>query len=105
MLAIYKVYNNENREEVTKSGVVYSYNELWEATFSPFSDYVIFDRLPRLKTYEAKKEYIRSLAIESSAMLSDIPISWGELAMIQDYFRTYGKRFGLLKEFHENAIA
>ena len=31
-------------------------------------------------------------------------LSYGELSEIQAYFETYGKRYGLLREFKENGI-
>ena len=31
-------------------------------------------------------------------------LSWGEVSEIENYFRTYGKRYGLIKEFKENGI-
>lgn len=32
------------------------------------------------------------------------PISWGEVSIIEGFFRHNGKRYGCLTEFRENAI-
>ena len=52
--------------------------------------------------YKKRKAEVREEAIEYS--YSDEELSYGELAEIQDYFRRLGKRYGLLREFRENAI-
>ena len=54
-------------------------------------------------TYAEKKAAIESKAIEYSNNAAN-GLSYGELALIQGYFETYGKRYGLLEDFHENAI-
>ena len=52
--------------------------------------------------YEKRKAEVREEAIAYS--YSDEELSYGELADKQDYFRRLGKRYGLLREFKENAI-
>lgn len=52
--------------------------------------------------YQKRKAEVREEAIEYS--YSDEELSYEELAEIQDYFRRLGKRYGLLREFKENAI-
>lgn len=55
------------------------------------------------KTYDARKQYLRALAVEYSWM--DLGgLSYGELAEISAFFERNGKRYGLLEEFRENAI-
>lgn len=56
------------------------------------------------KTYEEKKEALREFAVEWSLGFSDVNYSWGDLADWQDFFTEYGRRYGLLREFRENAI-
>lgn len=57
------------------------------------------------KTYQDRKEDLRNKAIEWSNTLGYYPAwSYGELADIQGYFENGGKKYGLLAEFHENAI-
>lgn len=52
--------------------------------------------------YQKRKAEVREEAIEYS--YSDEELSYEELADKQDYFRRLGKRYGLLREFKENAI-
>lgn len=54
-------------------------------------------------TYNEKKAAIESKAIEYSNNQAG-GLSMGELSDIQNYFETYGKRYGLLSDFRENAI-
>lgn len=56
--------------------------------------------------YQKRKEAVRQEAIEWQYKLidDDKAISMQELAEVGDYFRKLGKRYGLLKEFIENAI-
>lgn len=55
-------------------------------------------------TYEIKKEMARQEAIEWQNNLCNHNYSYGELAGFGCRFEKLGKRYGLLKEFHENAI-
>ena len=52
--------------------------------------------------YKKRKAEVRAEAVEYS--YSEEELSYGELADKQDYFRRLGKRYGLLREFKENAI-
>lgn len=57
------------------------------------------------KTYQERKADLKEKAIEWSNTQGSYPRwSYGELGEIQDFFETNGKRYGLLKEFRENAI-
>ena len=56
------------------------------------------------KTYEERKNNLQSLAIDYSNNFAGLPWSYGELAEIGDFFYRNGKKYGLLKEFHENGI-
>lgn len=58
---------------------------------------------PKGNTYQEKKADIESKAIEYS-LNNAAGLSYGELSDIQDYFTVYGKRYGLLTDFYENAI-
>lgn len=55
-------------------------------------------------TYAEKKEAIRNEAIEYQLTFEENNYSWGEVAEKEAYFRKLGKRYGLLREFHENCI-
>ena len=54
--------------------------------------------------YQKRKAEVRQQAIDWQLDFINHNYSWGELAMWGDYFHTLGKRYGLLKEFHENGI-
>lgn len=101
------LYNRET--EKTETRIFYSYTELFSYTFAPVWDSVIIDtdKPPKGQDYYDKQNTLRDLAIDySHSWCADHVdgISWGECAELDDYFTKYGKRYGLLKEFHENCI-
>lgn len=53
---------------------------------------------------ETKKEIARNTAITWQQNFDRFNYSWGDLAIWQGFFEYIGKRYGLLKEFKENAI-
>ena len=54
--------------------------------------------------YEKNKDKLRDLAIQWQYDFDKNNYSYGELADYQAFFEYYGKRYGLLREFRENAI-
>ena len=54
--------------------------------------------------YNDKKDLLREFAIDWQCMFSSLCYSWEDLAFWCDFFETYGKKYGLLYEFHENCI-
>lgn len=54
--------------------------------------------------YWEKKEQARQEAIEWQMNFAERNYSWGELAYWGSYFEELGRKYGLLKEFRENAI-
>ena len=57
------------------------------------------------RTYQERKNDLHEKAIEWSNAVGQYPKwSYGELAIIQGFFEKYGRRYGLLTEFRENAI-
>ncbi len=54
--------------------------------------------------YGKRKAEVREEAIEWQADFGEHDYSYGEIANKQGYFRRLGKRYGLLREFKENAI-
>ena len=57
------------------------------------------------KTYQERKADLHNKAVEWSNTQGEYPRwSYGELAEIQGFFETNGKRYGLIEEFRENAI-
>ncbi len=69
-----------------------------------FSFYVHGERENKCKTYEDWKEFLRSIAINWQSNWDKFDYSMRDLCEWQNFFRTYGKKYGLLKEFHENGI-
>ena len=101
-MLFYAAYKDPDGNE--HAGLYENLGEFSRATFSPACEIlaVIGLRLSG-KTYQERKAAARSLAIEYS--LSIYPgLSWGESARVSTYFENIGKRYGLLKEFRENAI-
>lgn len=56
------------------------------------------------KSYQELKEEARQKAIEWQLNDSDYPYSYEGYAILGEYFYKLGKRYGLLREFRENAI-
>lgn len=56
------------------------------------------------KSYTDLKKILRCFAIEWSLFFNEYQYSYEELAFYSDFFTTYGKKYGLLREFKENAI-
>lgn len=99
---IYAVLRQNNDE---KANLFWTWEEYHEATFSPDIEIICTIELGRLKgkSYKERKACIEAKAIEYSH--NHYPgLSYGECADIDDYFYNYGKRYGLLTEFRENAI-
>lgn len=57
-----------------------------------------------MSKYAQKKNEIREQAIEWQYDFCNHNYSYGELHYFQCYFEKMGRRYGLLKEFRENAI-
>ena len=57
-----------------------------------------------MNKYQELKEKARNEAMDFQASFIDNCYSYGELAEYTEYFTKLGKRYGLLKEFRENAI-
>lgn len=57
-----------------------------------------------MSKYQQMKEKVRSEAIKWQRDFGNHNYSLGELIVFQNYFETMGRRYGLLREFRENAI-
>lgn len=57
-----------------------------------------------MSNYEKDKEAARQAAIEWQLQTSDKALSYAELAAASAHFEKLAQRFGLVKEFRENAI-
>ena len=54
--------------------------------------------------YYKRKEAVRQEAVNWQLDFSNHNYSYNELATWGEYFYNLGKRYGLLREFHENGI-
>ena len=57
-----------------------------------------------MSTYQRGKDAARAQAIKWKADFSDRSISWAAIAAEQRHFEQLARRYGLLREFRENAI-
>lgn len=75
-----------------------------KATFCPFCEVIsAVEFKVHGSDYKSRKESARSLVID--IMAADVGgLSWGELQEIQWFLLKIGKRYGLLREFYNNAI-
>jgi len=60
--------------------------------------------MSRKEYYQKRKEEIRDLAVDWQLTWNNYCYSYAELAYWGDFFTKYGKRYGLLVEFHESGI-
>lgn len=56
------------------------------------------------KTYQQLKEAARQEAIDWQLDCGERSMSYGELAEAGEHFEKLGRRYGLTREFRENAI-
>lgn len=100
----YAIIENQNGE---RTGKLYtSQSEFIKDTFNPFFKPVFqLNFKVTGKTYQEKKESVRNIAAEWSTNVTTVDdLSWLECMAIANWFWKQGGRFGLLKEFQENAI-
>lgn len=57
-----------------------------------------------MKTYAQRKEAARQAAIDWQLTWYETNYSYWELAEYMEYFEKLARRFGLVREFRENAI-
>ena len=57
-----------------------------------------------MSKYMQKKEAARNEAINWMTTTANDSMSWYELLNYQDHFMTISRRYGLIREFHENGI-
>lgn len=60
--------------------------------------------MAKRKTYQELKEAARQEAIDWQEWMAEQNLSYGELAEYAARFEATGRRYGLLREFRENAI-
>lgn len=57
-----------------------------------------------MNNYQKGKAHAREMAVEFSLTFGERAWSYAELAEIGEKFSRLGRKFGLLREFHENGI-
>ena len=57
-----------------------------------------------MSRYQKAKEQARQKAIDWQADFDNHNYTWGELIEFSSYFERLARRYGLLREFRENAI-
>ena len=83
----------------------YGYKEWQKDTFCPDAKNIqVLDFKISGKTYKEKQASLEELAKNWQYDFASLSWSYGELCEIGNYFYKNGKRYGLLKEFRENAI-
>lgn len=99
----YAKYRDINGEEVAK---LYDLPEEYYAdTFSPeVEPLAVIDFSVKGKNYRERQSSVRETAIDFQ-IADEGGLSMEELGRILNWFHEQGKRYGLLKEFQENAIA
>jgi hypothetical protein len=55
-------------------------------------------------TYQEKKAILEEQAKRMQDIFSRRSCSWNALFIMQDYFTTQGKRYGLMRTFHNEGI-
>ena len=92
----------------TESNLYWYWEALHADTFRPNSE-VLFV-LPfeiHGKSYRERKESLYNLAVDfqhNNDGGTDVTLSCGEIGYIRSFFEINGKKYGLLREFRENAI-
>lgn len=101
-------YAKLKRPTFTESNLYFDNQQYIHDTFNP--EVETLEIIPfqiHGKTYADRKENARQLAIDFQNCedgSADINLSYRELSYIQSFFEHVGKRYGLLREFRENAI-
>lgn len=99
----YAKYRDINGEEVAK---LYDRGEDYARdTFSPLVEpLTVIDFAVKGKNYRERQSSVRETAIDFQ-IADEGGLSMEELGRIGNWFHEQGRRYGLLKEFQENAIA
>ena len=74
-------------------------------TFCPHTEIVSFISFHASgKTYAEKKESVRNAALDYQNAQGGYQFSYSEIITIGAWFERMGRKYGLMKEFRENAI-
>ena len=101
-LYLIKYVNTDKKKEVSIVENDYQFNSFMNDGTIKVLDFIRLSL--NGSSYQQRRDNLRCLAIEVQIFDcdSDINFSMMELSTIENYFRKYGKQYGLLKEFQEN---
>ena len=86
------------------ANLYFDWKKYFADTFSPECEIIqLIEFAVHGKNYRERKASLEEIAVEFSHN-AVCGLSYGELYHIQNFFETMGKRYGLLREFRENAI-
>ena len=54
--------------------------------------------------YQKKKQQLRAEAIQYQIDNANNSLSWGDIVSAQDYFNTFARQYGLIREFKREGI-
>ena len=77
----------------------YEYEQIDAARFR-----VIGEKAKTRYDYKGNQNALRDIAIQWQNDFSGYNCSWEDVAFWEGFFYEYGRRYGLLNEFHENCI-
>lgn len=81
-----------------------SWDEVNAELYSPLKEPVYITDFSLHGDYSARKDCARDIAINVQDVLSDAPVTYAELCIIQHELSRIGRNSGLLQEFRANAI-
>lgn len=101
---IFTILQNIETKEI-ETNIFYTYKDFFTYTFKPaYLPLFTTDFSISGKNYNERKENAKNLAIDLQHNLCNVSISYGELATIGYEMEKIAKKYGLVKEFKENAI-
>ena len=105
MYAHFTYFNGSNPYITTTPAKLWDMVQKYELTQTGATCFHVEAENPnRPRTYADKKDRLRDFAIDWQCAFSELVYSWGDLSEWGAFFEEYGRKFGLLKEFRENAI-
>jgi hypothetical protein len=100
ILAAYKDPNGK-----INGGLYSTYEPYIKETFSPECEELNSIELKvKGKTYSECKNCLEELAKSYQIIASELPLTYGEVYLLGNFFEHNGKKYGLLQEFRENGI-
>ena len=73
-------------------------------TFAVIGKCAVYSVKKHLTDYDKNKAILREFAITWQHAVNDWNLSFYDCIVWQEFFETYGKKYGLIREFHENGI-